>query len=370
MPMGNDMGNGLKAPKFLVLGDPKAGKTDYIFRAAEAGWNILFLDGDVGIQCLQAMIRSGRISSEAAGRIAVLNISDYLSPNGTLVPFMAQFFVKFTTQGRFMWNDTLQRPFELQTYKPDEGHEIWEIRPGNMGADVILGGDSWTTLSSSVVQWKADDLGEDILDIEKVSRDMYAGTGHKLTQFLTLLRALPCPVAFTGHPREYVKLEKPKGRIGNMQEKDMKIEWTKMIPQSSSNPHGYTLAKNFSDVAWIEVDAMGRRKVDFRPTDSRSSGGHLNKIGDTDELSLSKALEYLGFATPDGKQGMDSWLTRWPNGTYEPAASRIAKPLGIQNKIPTADKIGEAPPLEPAKATPLRGLGGLGGLKPSGVQKG
>lgn len=357
MPIANEMSENFSPSRVLVMGDTKAGKTDYIFRAAEAGFTVLYMDGDVGVQCLQAMIRTGRLSKAAASRIVVLKINDYNDRNGVYVPFMAEFFVKFTTSGKFLWNDSLQRVFKPSEYLKEEGHVVWELRPAMLTPDVIVGIDSWTTLASSVLHWKADDLKVDLSDIDKVGRDMYSGVGHKLTQFLTLMSRLPCHLAVTGHPREYQKMKPPKGqRIENVKEKDMEIEWIKMVPVSSSNPHALTLGKNFSDIGWIDIDRMGRRVIDFKVSDSRIIGGHLDAKGPVDELTLASLITQTGGAVPK-TSSMDSWLTQYGPGEYELPAAKVLTPAAKPNSTTGA------------VAQPLKGLGALASLKANNVQK-
>lgn len=348
MPSGADLieTENFSPTRALIVGDTKAGKTDYILRAAEAGYTVIYIDGDIGTQCLQSMVRAGRLSEAALNRIFILRAQDFLDKNGVYVPFMAEFFVKFCTSGNFLWDDTIQRPISATEYKPEDGHVIWRIRPAMLTQDVLVAVDSWTTLSTSVLHWKADDLKIDLLDIEKAERTIYSGVGHKLTQFLTLMSKLPCHLAVIGHPQEYIKKKMPKGKIGSIQEKDMEIEWSKMIPKSSSNPHGLTLGKSFSDIGWIDIDAMGRRIVDYRPADNRVIGGHLNAQGNVDELTLAKVIAQSG-GKPPAETNTDSWLTRYGPGEFElPSAKTLTPGGGV-----------------------AKGLGALASLKPSGVEK-
>lgn len=348
MPLLTDMPDELDPLKLLLIGNTKAGKTDYLLRAAEYGFNVLYIDGDIGARTMRAMLKSGRLSPAAASRIVYLSVADYVNDRGQYVSFMADFFVQFCTSGKFVWNDSLQRPFKSSEYRQDEGHIVWEIYPSRLKTDTLMIVDSWTTLVTSVLNWKADSLGEDLGEIEKVSREMYAGSGHKLTHFLQLLKATRCHLGVIAHAREYVKLEKPKGKIGSIQEKDMKIEWSMMVPVSSSNPHAMTMGKNFTDIGWIDVDGIGKRIIDFQPNGNRVIGGQLTQKGNVDEINFLKLIELSGGSAPRNSS-VDSWLTRHAPGEY---ALPAAKTLGA--KVSTS--------ASPA-AIPIKAGNVLAGLK-------
>lgn len=344
--------------KLLLLGDNKAGKTHYAMQAAEAGYDVLVADADVAAPTL------AKLSQKAKNHVFYMPIHDYMDANGGYVCFAAEFLVAFTTNGKFMWNDTLGRVFNLKDYVSGEGgHEVWEIRPAMMDTSVLFLLDSWTRIVSSLVTWKADDLAIDLLEIEKYGREMYTGAGHKATQFLKLLGTLKCHVCVIGHPREYVKRSAPKGSKGQVAEKDMKIDWIQMVPVSTSNPHALTMGSNFSDIGWIDVTAMGARMIDFKPSDSRTIGGTLNVSGKVEDLPITKLLTCDG-QYPVPSPNRDRWITRWPNGTYEPAARRVAPVLG-------ATKATTESPLDPASPEPkkISGLSALASLKPGGVQR-
>jgi hypothetical protein len=332
--------------KLLLLGDTKAGKTHYLMQAAAAGFNVLYIDGDVGIQTLM------QLPAEARKRIFYLNVADRTSESGLYESRMAKFFVEFSTTGKFMWNDTKGEVFNRNSYTQLRGDPadsaivdakvgdviggdvVWEIRPARMTGDTLVVIDSWTTLIQSLVNWKAEDLAIDLLDIEKHGREMYTGAGHKATQFLTLLKGFRCHVGVIGHPREYIKRSPPPGSKGVVAEKDMKIDWTRMVPISTSNPHALTMGKHFSDIAWIDINAMGKRTIDFRPSNERVIGGHFNQKADVDELSFAKLVEQIGGTIPSNPDA-SAWLTQYGPGQFEIAGSAKAPLTGSSSQTAT-----------------------------------
>lgn len=354
MPRLDQTPNALMPIRLLLLAEALAGKTHYLAQAAEAGYNLLFIDGDIAMRTIR------KLSKEAQSRVFYMPVHDYMDDMGNMVSNFAEFVVKFTTSPKLLWNDSLGRVFDMRSYVAgDGGHEVWQIVPSRIGLNTIIVLDSWTALISSIVQWKAGDMNVDLMDLDKLERDLYTPTGHKATQFLTLLKTLKCHLAITGHPQEYIHRSAPVGSRGPVKENEMKIDWIKMIPTSTSKPHGFTLAKNFSDVGWITFDSMGKRYIDFKPDNGRVIGGNLNDKKSVDEWPMHKLISDIGFTLEPGPP--DEWLTIWPNGTYEMPLSKAQ--LAVAGIKPAAIQSSAA---EPKKIS----LGALAGLKPSSVERG
>lgn len=358
MPRGNAMENHTPLLHIMLLAEEKAGKTSWLLAAAEAGFNVLLMDGDV------AGPRIHELSDDAKSRVFYMDVSDDLV--GDNDPRMIRVVADFFTSSKYLWNDTHQRQYSRATdsHDPETGaalDEIWELRPALLGRDWVLGIDSWTTLSYSAMLAKGQDLGVDLADIEKAEQNLYQGVGNRLTNIAITQMKTRCHTVVIGHPSQYEKLANPSGeKVGNVKAKDKVVEWTKMIPKSSSNPHGYSLGKYFSDIGWIDCDKWGKRKINFEKTSTRTSGGNLNSVGDprTDHR-FADVVKAVGGFVPDGKQGTGPGLTIHPAGTFIPAVP-VAKPALVLGK-----KAASAPVAAPSKVTGVKGLGGLVGLNQS-----
>lgn len=354
MPRGNAMQNHSPLLHVMILADEKAGKTSWLLAAAEAGFNVLLLDGDV------AGPRIHELSDAAKARVFYMDVSDNLVGDGD--PRMIQVVADFFTSTRFLWNDTKQQEYSRTKDDHDEStgacvDEIWEFKPALLDRDWVLGIDSWTTLSYSAMLAKGQDLGVNLADIEKAEQNMYQGVGNRLTSIAITQMKAPCHTVVIGHPSQYEKLANPSGeKVGNVKAKDKIVEWTKMIPKSSSNPHGYSLGKYFSDIGWIDCDKWGKRVLNFLKTSERTSGGNLNSKGDPrKDHRFEDVVVATGGFIPDGKQGTGAGLTIHPAGTFIPAVSAAkANPLG--------KKAASVTPTASAIPTQVKGVGGLGGL--------
>lgn len=353
MPRGNAMESRSPLLHAMILGDEKAGKTSWLLAAAEAGFNVLLLDGDV------AGPRINELSDDAKSRVFYMDVSDELV--GEENPRMIETVASLFTSTRFLWNDTKQREYSRVKDEHDSEtgaclDEIWEIKPALLDRNWVLGLDSWTTLSYSAMIAKAQDLGVSIADVEKIERNLYSGVGNRLTNIAVTQQKARCHTVVVGHPTQYEKRKSQDGKTVKdaMKENDQIVEWTKMIPKSSSNPHGYTLGKFFSDIGWIDVDKWGKRVLDFTKTSVRTSGGNLNSKGDPRETHrFVDVVKATGGFIPDGKQGTGLGLTIHEAGTFIPAV-KAAPTLG---KKPASSPINA-----PAKVSGVKGLGGLVGI--------
>lgn len=357
MPRGSNLAPGHTLAKLLILGDPKAGKTDWAMRAAEAGFNVLYMDGDVAGQTVAGL------SAAAKERIFYMDIADRL--DGGIDPRMIEAVSEFFTSSRYLWNDAKQAPYSRakDSHDADTGaalDEIWEFRPSRFDHNWVIVLDSWTTLSYSGMLAKAQDQGISLADIEKADQNLYAGVGNRLTNMLSTIQKAPCHFIVIGHPSQFEKSKSPDGKSQReTKAADRIVEWTKMVPKSSSNPHGLTMGKFFSDIGWIDVDKFGKRKLNFKITSERVSGGHLDATDDPRGAhSFVNVVKALGGQAPDTNQEtpMGEGLIIHPPGTFIPAAASKALPLGSKPSPASTT-------LEPAAPTAVKGLGGLAGLK-------
>lgn len=358
MPRGDQMNKRPPLIHGMILAEEKNGKTTWLLAAAEAGFNVLLLDGDVAEQ------RINDLSPEAKARVFYMDVSDDLV--GDVDPRMIRTVAEFFTATTFLWNDSKQRIYSRVNDEHDEESgacldEIWEIKPALLDQNWVLGLDSWTTLSYSAMLDKAESEGISIADVERLERNIYQGVGNRLTNIAITQQKARCHTLVCGHPNQYEKRKSQDGKTVReaTKENDQIVEWTKMVPKSSSNNHGYSLGKFFSDILWIDVDKFGKRKLDARKTATRTSGGNFNSVGDpaVDHRFVDLVTKIGGFV-PDGKQGPGPALTIHEAGTYIPrVAAAKANPLAKKKASDSLEPEGTA-----AKPTPVKGVGGLGGL--------
>ena len=313
--MDNDDSGRLSRARLLLIADGKYGKSYYAGMAG-AHFNVLYLDGDVAAETIQ------QLPAAVRRNIYLLSVGDTID-SGRIDHNNADFLTSFFTESTLLWDDTRQK---LVSRKDDLSEsEVWEIKPAKMDNNTVLVIDSWTTAVMSLMQWAADAEGVDLMDTDSPEmRPIYAAGGNKATQWLRIIEALPCHVIVVAHPDEFVKQEKPTGRVKDAKEGDMKVLWTKMVPKSTSKPHSLTMAKFFTDVAWLEASPTGTtRYINFRISDERISGGHYNDRIEMEKRWFHDLVKQLGGIVPDKAPEPSEWLTMYAKGEWRPPEPKV-----------------------------------------------
>jgi hypothetical protein len=268
-----------KLIKLLLIADGKVGKSRFAGEAAKH-FNTLYIDGDVAIPTLS------QLPTEVKKNLYLLPMHDTILGGARDTSF-CDAMQEFTTTIKFRWNDTESRLAKMK----DTG-TIWELCPSKMGQNDLLVIDSWTSLVESLMLKCAIANGVDLTSATtNEMRPVYQSAGNLATSFLQIVRALQCHVIVLGHPDEYQHKIAPPGRkVEQIKEKDMLIDWTKMIAKSTSRPQALQMPKYFTDVAWMDVSPTGTRKLDFRVRDGRVGGGHFDGYEDTDKYSFANLV--------------------------------------------------------------------------------
>lgn len=284
--------------KLLIIGDGKIGKTHYAGMAAAAGFNVLYMDGDVGAQTLATL------PEKARERIFLMSTGDKMLGNSS-TPDFAQIVLTMADSVRYLWNDTQARKAKVDD---DESDEVWEIKLGELNQNWIWVIDSWTSLTESFMLQAAQSHTVDLAHASTSElRPVYQSAALKATAALKLIRSARCHVICIAHPDEYSHLSRPEGRkVKDIKETDMTVDWTKRIPKSTSKPHGLLLPKYFTDVAWAQTNRMGNEfQLNFKLHEDRVSGGHFKEVKSQEEYSFVNLVKQIGGAVPDGNENME-----------------------------------------------------------------
>lgn len=316
--------------KLLLIADGKLGKSYYAGMAGASNFNVLYLNGDVATQTLS------QLPIEAQRNIYLMEMGDTIMGGMRDTKFIES-MTEFTTMAKVRWNDTHQR-----IAKRTDTDEIWEIQPAKMDHNCVLVLDSWTGIVESIMLQAARANSVDLANATTTQmRPVYQSAGLKATALMQIIRSIPCHVIVLAHPDEYQHKTAPEGRkVQDIKEVDMVVDWTKMIPKSTSRPHSLQMAKYFTDVAWMEVSPNGKeRRLNFRVKNDRVSGGHFDDLKSVDEYSFANLVKQIGGTVPSTPAPIDSWLNIIPAGTV------------------TADAAPKV--LDGTKSAPVKGLAGL-----------
>ncbi len=286
----------------MLIGDTKVGKSTFIAQAAVDGHTVIYVDSDNGISAIRNLIPEGH---EARDRILYYRTDS---------PW--KFIHDMLTLGVFRWNLTKDAPYVSSSGSPTD--EVVEIYPARLPKTLILAIDSWTSVAFDAMEVGAKERNKTLLTMKDDSQGVYGEASLRLNLLCAILQHAPFHVICLAHPTLYEMYTKPKGRAGDIKQKDMILTGSVQIPVSSTRPHGHTMGKYFTDIGWLEINTMGKRIIDFTAHPGRISGGTVTKEGPVNELTFSKL-----FASPVETEISDSWIKYYTHEEF--LAARAAK---------------------------------------------
>lgn len=262
--------------RMMLYGAPKTKKTWWIGKAAEAGFNPIFLDGDNGFHVLR------NIADNAKHRITHVTCHDDIGK-----PIFAPLIITLLKSKRLLWNNTTrQKELSSRGLNPADEHLYFDLT--KLTNRDILCVDSFTAFVTSLNLRYAVENNVDLTDAEKWEWDGYAYSGMLIDWFLNSLRGLPCHIAVIGHETQYEKRDK----MGN-------IMWSKTVMKSSSNPKSLTVPSDFSDILYFSI-LGGYAKIDTRAEAERIGGcrGVPPKVYDWDDLQFTDLCKAYSIPVP------------------------------------------------------------------------
>lgn len=258
MPPADQMQDHGRLMRSLAYGRDKTKKTWWALQAAEAGFNVIHLDGDESATIVR------RLSPEAQKRVLVVNLS-----NTQDKAVFARFIGLFCKPGKpFLWDEQEKNAYPVE-YKRNPNHSyIYFDRSKCTNNDLIVI-DSWTSLAGSTLIEFANDQGIDLTQIERES-DGFAAPNFQsrfLDFVLNQIKTFNAHTIVVGHEMVYEKF-KGTGR-------DKKIVGTFTQPISSTGPHGQKLGKFFENVFRFTRPSDIKFMIDAGGDDSVAGGSRF-----------------------------------------------------------------------------------------------
>jgi len=232
MPMASDYSNHGRMVRALIYGPDKTKKTWWACRAAEAGYNVILIDGDDGSSITK------QLPPAAQERILVVDVV-----NTQKRAVFARFMASFCRPGNaFLWDEQEKVSISEKT-KLNPDHSYVRFEPSKFTSNDVVVIDSWTALAaSSQIEW-ANDQNVDLTAVEKEG-DQFSLLNFQariLDYVLNQIHTMPCHVIVVGHETVYEKFKTDSNGKRVIVSSDT-------IPISSTGPQGKKLGKHFNDV--------------------------------------------------------------------------------------------------------------------------
>lgn len=292
--------------RILAYGNAHTKKTWWAGKAAEAGYNVLLLDGDNNWHILR------QIKPEAQKRIQVIGMSDNRGR-----PIFATALTRLLKDGKLIWDEKEKVSAKL---KPNANCININLDLLDENCVVIL--DSWTAFCTSLMLQHAKENMID-LSIAEESDDKwgyYNWAGALATWAATQLTALSCHVIVIAHTNVYEKRSKD----------GKQVLWTKRQIKSTSGPHAMLLPSKFPNMPYFYQKGTAS-KISTKGTESEDGGCALfaPKEYNWDELQFKDFVQATGLPLPKA----DNPLINYKLSTTKP---RVMK--GIQHVMSSNDK--------------------------------
>lgn len=256
--------------RLIAYGPGKSRKTWWAGTAAEAGFNVILLDGEQGAGILK------NIAPEARKRIYRIDLQDTRTRD-----VMAETLVYFCKLNSTFFDEVKRQRVSVANENCIQFD--WSRLDGN----TVVVVDSYSALVWSLVLRYCRENSIDLSAAEKTEWEGYRWCGQLATWILTQLSQLPCHLIVIGHQEVYEK------------RKDGVVEWARTQMKSVSGPHAMQLAKMFDDVLYFSIQGQ-TTYIDARPAADRDGGGRYlpPKRYTFDELKFANLCKEAGVQLP------------------------------------------------------------------------
>lgn len=241
--------------RIFLYGEEKTKKTWWACAAAEAGYNIILLDGDKGYEITK------NLSKEARQRIRLIRCNDTLDR-----PQFVQVLVRLLRGGEVIWDGTDQR----LSNKITAGHAHYRIDLSRLTANDILIVDSWTAVAKSIIHDVSIEKEIDLTDIKTAEKWQFFGYTTGVSAWaVEKLKNIKGNTIVIGHAEIYDKIKK-----GTEASKNPVIEFSRMQAASVTKNDAMKLGKEFTDILYFTMQGSNYF-IDTRKIEGRMGGSRV-----------------------------------------------------------------------------------------------
>lgn len=287
--------------RVLAYGNAKTKKTWWAGKAAEAGYNVLLLDGDDGWHILK------QIKPEAQKRIQVVNMTDNRGK-----PIFAAAMARLLKDGSLIWNEETK-----QSAKLNPNANCININLDSFDSNSVVVMDSWTAYTVSLMLQYAK---ENMIDLSVAEEGddkwgYYRWAGALATWNLVQLTALSCHVIVVAHTDVYEKRSKDGKRV----------EWSKRQVKSTSGPHAMQLPAKFSDILYFYQKGTAT-KISTKGSEEADGGSRLVAPGEYnwEDLQFKALIKAAGLALPKADNPLIDYSLPTGSTTKKKSAIQIS----------------------------------------------
>jgi len=324
MPLGSSYNQ--QTIRLLEYGPARSRKTWWALIAAEAGFNVLVLDGENKCSTVN------HLSMEAQARCRIINCKDKIDR-----PVFAPLIEALIKGMPITWNDD-ECYIATQVTGLNVAHNHFSINLTSLGMNDILVIDSWYPLVYSTAWCWMRDNGIDIDNYKRTDLgfDHFQQMHYKLDRFLNALTSLRCHLIVIAHQQvtemTRAKPTDKKTRAGEQYTviDHIPIGEQRIMPISSSKPHSMKLASHFTDIAYFTM-VLQQVMLDMSASPDRDGGSNsLNGQFLWEQLRFDHLTGAMGYPNPVAGLEM-------PGCVWYPADAGAVQPDVTASPTPSAE---------------------------------
>src|SRR6185369_9754771 len=226
----------------LAIADSKVGKSVYAAQAAIDGFNVVYIDGDNGLSALRWAVDSKKNADEIKKRIQYFGVR-------RMSTFMSN-LLRSSPASPFMWLPVQNALYNKLDTSLSPETVVWKFNIRALPKQWLLVVDSWTSTANDALGIGSPEQKAELLD--GTDQGIYGDANVNLNYICNMLQKASFHVLVLAHGTVFERYEKPINVLGkNMKQGEMKLLESIEVPQSSSRPHGQTMASRFNHIAWM-----------------------------------------------------------------------------------------------------------------------
>lgn len=276
MPYASNINSSGQLLRTLIFGEAKVRKSSWACMAAEAGFNVVLLDGDDGSQVVR------QLPPKVQEKVLVVDVRDTID-RAVFKEFLATFI---RAKASFNWNER-DRKSDFGTLNPECSYI--KFSPSLLTSNDVLILDSWKAFTKSTLLAFVLQNDIDLSDAEKEEWPGYSYQSLFQDFVLKSMHCLKCHIIVIGHETVYEKWDRR-----NKKEPKLLSRKTQIV--SSSGPHAKTVMTEFTDILYVERLGPTTFTINTGGDSDRIGGSRLiePRIFQYDQLPVTKLLEKIG----------------------------------------------------------------------------
>ena len=281
----------------LLIARTKLGKSTYAAQAAIDGFHVIYIDSDNGLSALNYALKGKPL--EVRQRVQYFSVKR---------PVMfQQVLLRSSTAKPGRWIPSLQREWGPSASGVTPDTEVWQFDATKIPGGVLMVIDSWTSTANDALGIGAPEQSAALLD--GTDQSIYGDANVNCNYICNLIQKTKFHVMVLAHEAKYEVYRKPVNvKAGDLKQKDMTLEDTVDVPQSTSYKNGFNMVSRFNYIGWLNMNGLGEVEIDFTRKPNRVGGGPPNKIAKIQDLPFSKLANVLPIPP------FDDWFRKTTHG--------------------------------------------------------